>query len=138
MNGLLAAVKSEALTPSVRRGFQLALLALAGMAVVSARSALAPLWEPMRLALSLSDDQFALLQRSAFTLPMLIIAVPLGLGIDRYTRARLIPILIFLLIVGGFLTATASSFGALFLARSIVGFAVLAFFPVAASLVADL
>jgi predicted MFS family arabinose efflux permease len=121
-----------------RRGLQLALLAIAGMAAVSARAALAPLLESVKASLGLTDNQLALLLGPAFTIVMLVAAVPLGLVIDRYRRARLMLALLALLTLGSILTAIADSFVELFVARGLVGFAILAFFPTAASLVADL
>jgi len=108
------------------------------MAAAYSKVALGPLQETMRIALGLTDNQLALLQGPALALPMLIGGVPLGLIVDRYSRVRLLFVLLVLILVGSVLTAKAGSFAALFAARSLVGFAVFAMVPPILSLLADL
>lgn len=114
------------------------LLALAVLAGTYARTAIGPLQEAMRIALSLSDNQIALLQGPAVALPVVMGAVPLGIIIDRYSRVRLLFILAVLSLVGSLITALASGFALLFVARCLTGLTMIATLTAAYSLVADL
>jgi MFS family permease len=120
------------------RGFQFALLTVAAATAAYARFTLGPLQESVRVSLSLSDNQMALLQGPALALPMVVASIPLGLVIDRYSRVRLL--LMFAAIDAGgiLLTAAAPGFAVLFLARCTVGLAVAAISTTAFSLLADL
>src|SRR5207249_1508965 len=75
------------------RGYQLLLLAAAMAAGGYVRTAISPLQETMRIALSMSDNQMALLQGPVIGIPITLAAVPLGLLIDRYSRVRLLSVL---------------------------------------------
>jgi MFS family permease len=116
----------------------MALLTIAALASNYARTALSPLQEAVRLSLTLSDNQMALLQGAAMALPLAAGAIPLGLIIDRYSRVRLLTIFGALNIVGCLLTASAANFFVLFLARCLNGIAIAAIGPAVLSLVADL
>lgn len=129
---------SEAPPVPAGRDLQLLLLTMVVTAALYARTAVSPLQETMRLALSLSDNQMALLQGPALALPSLVAAIPLGLVIDRYSRVGLIIILALFDVVGSVLTALASNFVILLLARCLIGLAASAITPVAFSLIADL
>jgi MFS family permease len=120
------------------RAWQLLLAAVAAAAAAYARTAVSPLQETMRNSLSLSDNQIALLQGPALALPMLAAAVPLGLAIDRYSRARLLLIFAACNLAGTLFTALASNFMSLFLARCLVGLTAPATAIAAISLIADL
>lgn len=120
------------------RGFQLMLLAAAMAAAGYVRTALSPLQEAMRVALSLSDNQMALLQGPVIGIPVVLTAIPLGLFIDRSSRARLLVLLVLLSLVGSALTAFASGFEVLLLARGLAGVSALGIVPVVFSLLADL
>jgi MFS family permease len=124
--------------PGSTRGSQLLLLAVALSAANYARTALGPLQERVRLALALSDNQIALLQGPAMALPLVIAALPLGLLIDRSSRARLIFIFAFLSLLGSVATALASNFAMLFAARCLVGLAASATSVAVLSLLSDL
>jgi predicted MFS family arabinose efflux permease len=102
---------------------QLLLLALAAMAGMFARFSINPLQEMLRGALALSDNEIGCLQGPALAVPSVLAAVPLGLIIDRWSRARLIVIFCALSAGGCVMTALASSFAALFLSRCVVGLA---------------
>jgi MFS family permease len=119
------------------RGWQFVLLTLAATVAAFARFTMSPLQEAMRVALSLSDNQMALLQGPALALPMALAAMPLGLLIDRYSRVRLLIIFAALDAVGSLLTGVATSFFMLFIARCMVGLAVAAIGTTAFSLLAD-
>jgi len=133
--GLIVTAPSSA---PAARGYHLLLLTLAAAAATYARTAIGPLQESMRAALSLSDNQMALLQGLALALPMLIVAVPLGLLIDRRSRVRLLFVFAVLNAAGSALTAIASTFSLLFLARCLVGLTATAITTAAFSLLADL
>lgn len=120
------------------RTLQMTLLTLAVLAANYARTAIGPLQETMRVALALSDNQIALIQGPALSMPVVIAAIPLGLVIDRYSRVRLVLILAILNVMGSVFTALAPSFVWLFAARCLVGLTATATFTASLSLVADL
>lgn len=122
----------------VGRGLQLILLTIAAAAGAYARTLVSPLQEAMRVALSMSDNEIALLQGPALGLPLLIAAIPLGIMIDRYSRVRLILIFSVCDLCGTVLTAVADSFSILFVARSVVGLSAVGTGIVALSLLPDL
>jgi predicted MFS family arabinose efflux permease len=120
------------------RGVQLLLLTAAMAAIGYIRTAISPLQEAMRVALSLSDNQMALLQGAVIAIPVTLAAIPLGLLIDRYSRVRLLMVLVWLSLLGNLLTAFASDFTLLVLARGLAGVTGLGIIPVVFSLLADL
>ena len=119
------------------RGVQLLLLAVAMAVAGYVRTAVSPLQEAMRVALSLTDNQMALLQGPVIGIPVALAAIPLGLLIDRYSRARLLFALVVLSVIGSLLTALASSFTLLLFARCLAGLMGLGILPVVFSLLAD-
>lgn len=121
-----------------RRLGPLLLLSLASCATMYGRAALGPLQEAVRLGLSLSDNQMALLQGPAIALPSLLAAVPIGYMVDRYSRRGILVALGWLNAISGLLTAVASSFFLLFIARSIAGLVTTATAITVYSLVGDL
>ena len=121
-----------------RAGPQLLLLAVAMAAAGYVRTAMSPLQEAMRIALSLTDNQMALLQGPAIGIPVVLTAIPLGLLIDRYRRTGILLVLMALSLAGTLLTALAPGFGLLLLARCLAGVMGLAILPVVFSLLADL
>lgn len=104
-----------------RRPLQLSLLALALWAAMFCRSALGPLQETMRQSLGFSDNQMALLQGAAMALPMALCSVPLGVLADRFSRVGLVRVVVALMPVSCALSALASRFPTLFLARCLAG-----------------
>lgn len=120
------------------RSYQLLLLTLAAAGATYARTTLGPLQEAARIALSLSDNQIALLQGPALAVPMVVAAVPIGLLIDRYSRVQLLFLLAGLNLLGTVLTAFASGFVLLFVARCLIGLTAAAITATAVSLLADL
>jgi len=121
----------------VRRGFQLLLLTMAAAAANYAQTALSPLQEAVKIASGLSDNQMALLQGPALALPLAAAAIPVGLLIDRYSRARLIIVFALFDLLGSAATAMANTFPQLFAARCLVGLAVPATSMAALSMIAD-
>ena len=86
------------------------LLTVAAASAIYARTALGPLQETMRIALGLTDNQMAMLQGPALALPTIFAAIPLGLAIDRYSRARLLLVLTALNLFGSVFTGLCSDF----------------------------
>lgn len=125
------------LTKQVRM-VQFMLLTIIAAASTLAARAISPLQEAMRSSLLLTDNQMALLQGPALALPVVIAAIPLGFLIDRKIRIRLLFVFGTLDLLGCLLTAAASEFGMLFLARCLVGLATAAITITSFSLLADL
>lgn len=121
-----------------RRAVQLLLLTVAASGAIYARTAVSALQEAMRVALSMNDNEMALIQGPALALPVLIAAIPIGLAIDRYSRVRLLFIFAVSDIVGTVVTALASNFSVLFFARCLIGLTATATSTAAISLLADL
>lgn len=119
------------------RGWQLLLLSVAMGTGAYAQSALGPLQEMVRLDLGLSDNAMAVLQGPALSLPILFLAVPLGLLIDRWSRARLLMILAGLGAICCLATALAGNFALLLAARAVAGLAGIAANPAIFALLAD-
>jgi MFS family permease len=126
------------MAPLPGRNFQMMLLTIAVLGATFARTAVGPLQEAMRATLALSDHQIAILQGPALALPVVLAAVPLGVLIDRYSRARLLFVFAMLSVVGSVLTAVASNFPLLAAARGLVGLTLIATLATAFSLLADL
>lgn len=120
-----------------RPGPQLLLLTGAMLIAGYVRTALSPLQEAMRLALSLSDNQMALLQGPAIGIPVAIAAIPLGLLIDRSIRARILLVLATVSVIASAATALITQFALLLIVRGVAGVAALAIVPVVFSLIAD-
>lgn len=117
---------------------QLLLLATALWAAMYGRSALGPLQETMRSSLHLGDNRMALLQGAAMALPMTLCSVPLGILADRFSRARLLGIVVALMPVAFALTGWSSQFVTLFLARCLAGLCSAGVLILGFSLIGDL
>jgi MFS family permease len=129
------AVRPEILS---RRAVQFSLCTLAAISAAYARGALGPLQEALGKSLLLSDNEVAVIQGPALALPFLVVTVPLGLAIDRYSRARLLFAFALVQLIGSALTAIASSFVVLIVARCLIGFTATAIATTVLSLLADL
>lgn len=116
----------------------IALITLAVFTGTAARYVLSPLQELVRADLGLSDPQVALLQGLAIALPAVLVSIPVGRLVDRADRSRLLLLLAGVCAAGSLLTACAQGFATLFVARVLVGSAVVAAQPAALSMVADL
>lgn len=125
-------------SPLRHRAFQLALLAVAMAQAGYVRTVTSPLQESMALDLALSDNQMAILQGSVIGIPVALTAIPLGILVDRTSRVRLVAALIAFSLLGSLLTAAATQFAVLMIARAIAGVTALAILPVVFSLIADL
>lgn len=117
---------------------QLFLLAVIAWAATYARFVLAPLQETLRAHLFLSDNQTAWLQGPAIAVPMAIGAIPLGILIDRHSRARLLLVLAIVAVSGTLLTAYSPSLAILFAGRCMVGISLAGTLVAAYSMVGDL
>lgn len=113
-------------------------MALAVWAGSYARYAVGPLQEAMRGALALTDNHMAILLGPASAMAIMAGTVPMGLAIDRYSRARLMFVFVASGIAGSVVTALATNFLVLFAARALVTLAEIASLVAAYSLVADL
>lgn len=120
------------------RFVQLLLVALAVWAGSYSRYAIGPLQEAMRSALALTDSHMAILLGPASATAIMVGTVPLGLAIDRYSRARLMVAFVVLGLLGSIVTALTSNFLVLFAARALVTLAEIASLVAAYSLVSDL
>ena len=120
------------------RLFQLLLLAVATWGVAYARLALGPLQEAMRVDLTLNDSQMAWLQGPALAVPMALCSIPVGLLVDRYSRAWLFVLFTALSMAATILAAFAPNLTFLVAARCLLGVAVAGIFVAAYSMVADL
>ena len=78
---------------------------LANTAALYSVTALGPLQETIRVALALSDNHMALLQGPALALSNVLLAIPFGIAVDRYTRVQVLRTFFVLGIAGGLLTA---------------------------------
>lgn len=117
---------------------QLLLLGAAAWAVTYARFSLGPLQEVARIDLDLSDNQIALLQGPAMALPMVLGAVPLGLVVDKYSRAPVVMLFVALSLAAIVLNGVTSSVALLVVSRALVGLSLSAVVIAAYSIVADL
>jgi len=114
------------------------LIALALLSGQAARYAVSPLTELIKADLRLDDNHVALLQGMSIALPTALMSIPLGRLVDRANRTRLLVVLALVCVAGSLLTAFAGEFPVAFLARMLVGAAVIGAQPAALSLVADL
>jgi MFS family permease len=120
------------------RGFQLVLLATAMAVAGYVRTGISPLQEAIRTALSLSDNQMAFLQGPVVGVPFVLASIPFGVMVDRTLRTRLLFTLALLSLLGSSLTALATNFNVLLLARGLAGVTALGIVPVVFSVLADL
>jgi predicted MFS family arabinose efflux permease len=86
-----------------------------------ARTELGPLQESLKIALSLSDSQIALLQGPALAFSFLIFAVPLGLVVDRYSRKNILILATLVDLVATVIGGMTQQFGVLFASRCAIG-----------------
>src|SRR6185437_6566219 len=121
-NGLrLSATPEPTSEAAAGKTTQLFLLTVVAMGGIYARSAIGPLQESLRNALSLSDIQMAVLQGPALAFPLLVAAVPLGLAIDRHSRVRLLTVATCLNCLAMLISPLCPRFPVLLAARCIVG-----------------
>lgn len=122
----------------LRPAVQMLPVMLAALSGAYAASCIGPLIEAMRHSLALSDNQIALLVGPALAFPVIVAAMPVGVVVDRFQRIRLLRLCAVVLVVGLFLSAFASDFKWILVARGMVGVASSAIAIATTSLVADL
>lgn len=125
-------------TPRARRVYELLLLGAAMWSAIYARTTLGPLQEAIRVSLALSDNQIAVLQGPALSVPFVVAAIPLGLAINRFSRVRLIFLFALFNLIGSAGSALAPNFGTLLVLRGLIGVTSTGTWPIACSVLADL
>jgi len=120
------------------RLIQLFLLTLAVWAANYFRYALGPLQETMRADLGMTDHAMSWLQGPAVELPMAIFAIPLGLMLDRSSKAKLFWIFTSLGMAALLVMSFSTNLVVIFASRAIVGIAKVTLLIAAYAVVADL
>ena len=114
------------------------ILALTICSAAAMRSVFSPVQEVVKLDLRLTDLQMSLIQGLAASIPIAILAAPLGWVVDHAHRVRILAALAGVWTVGTLATAYAPGFTALFLTRMLAGLGAVCALPVAISIAADL
>ena len=133
--GAVAADPARTSDRSLSALLLLALLVACGGAM---RVVFSPLQELAKHELALSDLHLSFVQGLAASIPVAILAIPIGRLVDRGNRARLLLVLTAVSILGTLLTALAPGFVGLFVARMLAGLGALCGVTVAVSMAADL
>jgi MFS family permease len=124
---------------SPRAGFaSILLLSLTIASAWATRSVFSPLQDIARADLRLSDFQISLVQGLAASIPIALLAIPLGRMVDRRNRVHLLMAVTAVSTLGGLATAFATSFPLLFVARMLAGLGGMCALPMAISIAADL
>ena len=132
------AAQSEHLQGAGRSGwYTVIVLSLVMMLAYIDRGVIALFVQPMKRDLVLSDTQVSLLLGVAFTLPYIVVGLPMSRIVDRGTRKFLVSGSLALWSFTTSLCGMAQSFWALFAARSVVGSSESVVTPAAISLIAD-
>lgn len=141
MAQLDAAVADIAVSePTKRRGVLPALLLLATTigSASAMRTVFSPVQEVVAADLHFNDFQMSLVQGLALSIPIGLLAIPVGRMTDRGNRALLLFLLALLWTVGTALTVLATEFWQIFAARMLAGIGAFSSLTVAISLAADL
>lgn len=117
---------------------KLSLLGLTICSGLTMQNSLNPVQEAVKLELGLSDFQTSLVQGLAVSIPVALLAIPLGRLTDRSNRVRLLIFMAVIWTLGTALTAIASGFTGLFAARMLANIGAVLAIPVAISLASDL
>jgi len=120
------------------QALQLLLVTIIASAGNYAQLTLSPLQEAVRITFPLSDNQIAVIQGPVMALPLVLGSVPLGLLIDRYSRAALLVIFMLCGVVGNVISALSCNFAELVGARLLIGAASAAIPTAAYSLIGDI
>lgn len=129
---------AEAWPGPLRAWGTVAILNLAYLVSFVDRTILSLLIEPIKADLAINDTQVSLLQGAAFAAFYVVLGVPFGWAVDRFSRTRIVGAACAFWCVMTAACGFASTFGQLFLARLGVGVGEAALSPGAASLIADL
>lgn len=126
--------------PAKRRGVLPALLLLATTigSASAMRTVFSPVQEVAAAELHFNDFQMSLLQGLAISIPIGLLAIPVGRMTDRGNRARLLFGLALLWTIGTALSVFATEFWQIFAARMLAGIGAFSSLTVAISLTADL
>lgn len=119
-------------------GLAVAVLTLSMMAAAGMRLIFSPVQEVVKASLRLTDLQISLVQGLAAATTIAVVSLPLGRITDRTNRLFLLGILGGVSVFGTALTAFASDFRLLFLARMLATTGGACSLPVAISFLADL
>ena len=114
------------------------LLALTIAAGVTMQFSMSPVQEAIKLDLGLSDRQLGYVQGLAVSIPVALLAIPVGRLTDRSNRVRLLIVMALAWTLGMALTALAQGFAGLFAARMLANIGAILAIPAAISLAADL
>jgi MFS family permease len=117
--------------------YVVALLTLAYALTIIDRVSLGLLVEPITASLGINDTQFGLLHGVAFIIFFVIAGVPMGMGVDNWSRKYILFIGLLLLAAATLGSGFASSFLMLFMVRTIIGAGESSVAPAASSLIAD-
>lgn len=126
-------------SPAPARGswYTVITLSLVMMLAYIDRGVISLFVQPMKRDLTLSDTQISLLLGVAFTLPYIVIGLPMSRIVDRGTRKFLISGSLAVWSFTTSLCGIAQSYGALFAARAVVGSSESVVTPATISLIAD-
>jgi MFS family permease len=116
----------------------LLVLALTLTSAAAMRVVFSPVQELAKADLHLSDLEISLVQGLAASIPIAVLAIPLGRMVDRRNRVRILLSLGVVWTAGAALTVVAQGFAALFVARMLAGVGAMCAVPVAISIAADL
>jgi MFS family permease len=116
----------------------LSLLALTIFSGLLMQGSLGSIQETIKLELGLSDFQTSLLQGLAVSIPVALLAIPLGRLTDRGNRMRLLILMALIWTTGTALTAFAQGFATLFAARVLANIGAVLAIPIVISIGADL
>jgi MFS family permease len=122
----------------VRPGRVLALCLAAHAFLAIDRGLMGVLQEAIKRDLLLSDSQLAMISGLSFGIFFALASLPIGWLVDRFNRRNILAISVLIFSGVTALGASASSFGQLFLMRSVVGVGEAGGIPAATSLLADL
>jgi predicted MFS family arabinose efflux permease len=100
---------------------QLGLIALVSFSGYYGLYSIGSIQEALKFSLDLSDNQIAIVQGPALLVPSLVLAIPIGLMVDRFNRARLLRIFCGLTLLSMILTAQSFSMPMLVFARALAG-----------------
>ena len=135
------ALTGGALGPVEEGGVRWGSLSLLSLTIFSGllmQGSLGSIQETIKLELGLSDFQTSLLQGLAVSIPVALLAIPLGRLTDRGNRMRLLVLMALVWTIGTALTAFAHGFAAMFLARVLANIGAVLAIPIVISIGADL
>jgi predicted MFS family arabinose efflux permease len=127
----------ESYPPSLSRWWLASVLGFACLVAYVARLILAPLLDPIRQELRISDSEIGLLQGAAFAVVCAFAALPLGRLADRRRRLTILTVGAGLWSFGVVGCGLAPGFWTLFACRALVGVGEAALLPASVSMIAD-